>query len=171
MAKGDGVDREEQVGRTLATTPTSVQARDEGSKQPQQGAHNSQVLVGGGGGGGFVGEGDKGLARGGGIQYSHTRYSTRWQPTHFTSSAQAAQLMEMEGGREGRRGHLFSAASASGQGGRAAAAGSLLLSRPLFLRLLPLPSATHCDYRALARYQYILMVGEGLHCLCELCCV
>lgn len=48
MAKGDGVDREEQVGRTLATTPTSVQARDEGSKQPQQGAHNSQVVVGGG---------------------------------------------------------------------------------------------------------------------------
>jgi hypothetical protein len=39
MAIGDGVDREEQVGRTLATTPTRLEMRGASSRSKELTSH------------------------------------------------------------------------------------------------------------------------------------
>lgn len=158
-----GVDREEQVVRTLATTPTatSVQARDEGSKhQAAAAAAGSSEVVVGGGVETWGGKETKFCGREEGIQYSHTRYSTRWQPTHFTSSAHAHGHGDVDGDGELEMRWRASKQLRPAGGGRAAAAGSPLLS---FCDCLHCRHC-HCDYRALGttRHQYTLMLGEGL---------
>lgn len=157
-----GVDREEQVVRTLATTPTatSVQARDEGSKhQAAAAAAGSSEVVVGGGVETWGGKETKFCGREEGIQYSHTRYSTRWQPTHFTSSAHAHGDVDGDGELEMR--WRASKQLRPAGGGRAAAAGSPLLS---FCDCLSASiAATVTVTTARARYhQYTLMLGEGL---------
>jgi hypothetical protein len=118
--------------RTLATTPTatSVQARDEGSKhQAAAAAAGSSEVVVGGGVETWGGKETKFCGREEGIQYSHTRYSTRWQPTHFTSSAHAHGDVDGDGGLEMR----WRASKQLRQAGRRRKSCSRWLAAPLFL--------------------------------------